>query len=128
MVVVYQQKSAPFAVYETIGDCNLAYPYARMPSKGEARGGVRSFTCAAAGLWDDLTVSGHKYTLDFLPDDIPVRGEPDRLGAVVATQWGHPPILLLAGRVPLHWAWEAITKAWPTTLDGAARVLHSISR
>ncbi|ANN15978.1 hypothetical protein SD37_10210 [Amycolatopsis orientalis] len=128
MVVAYQEKNASFVVFETIGEYNVAYPYARMPCPGDARGGVRSFTCAAAGLWDDLTVSGQKYTLDFLPDDVPISGEPDRVGSVVATRWGDPPLLLLAGRVPLRWAWEAVIKAWPTSLDGAVRVLHSNSR
>ncbi|MGW4132280.1 hypothetical protein [Amycolatopsis japonica] len=112
MNVGHREKSAPFAVFESIADYDLAYPQA--PHHARAR----SFSCAAAGLWDDLTVSGYKYTLDFLPS-----GEHE--GVVVATRWGKPPILLLTGQVRLSWAWEVITKAWPTTLDSAARLLRA---
>jgi hypothetical protein len=128
MIVVQWEQSVPFAVFETIDDYNIAYPQSPMPYHGDVRGRSRSFTCAASGLWDDLTVSGHKYILDFLPGEVPGSCGSAREGTVVATRWGNPPVLLLAERVPLRWAWEVITNAWPTTLDSAARVLHSASR
>ncbi|MFC3456267.1 hypothetical protein [Amycolatopsis speibonae] len=128
MVVTSRESSAQFAVFETIAEYNSAYPHAPMPYKGNARNRLRSFTCAASGLWDDLTVSGSKYILDFLPVGVPAPGWPDREGIVVATRWGDPPIMILSGRVPLGWAWEAVTKAWPTTLGSAARVLNSATR
>ncbi|AGM08034.1 hypothetical protein AORI_5451 [Amycolatopsis keratiniphila] len=123
--MAYREKSAPVAVFESIAEYNIAYPHAQMPYLGDAHPRLRSFTCAASGLWDDLTVSGYKYTLTFLPSGEP---GPEREGVVVATRWGNPPVLLLARQVPLRWAWEVVTKSWPTTLDSAARLLNTASR
>jgi hypothetical protein len=115
-----------YTTYTSVQAYNTAYPDAPMPPSPDARNVLRSFTCAGAGLGDDLTASEKNHTLDFLPGGAPGRDEPDRIGTVVATRWGNAPYLVLAENVSLRRAWEAITARWPSQLSSAAEVLRSL--
>jgi hypothetical protein len=77
-----------FTTYTTAAEYNAAYPDAPLPARLHF---LRSYTCAGAGLKDDLTASEKKHTLDFLPGGVPETEQPDRIGTVVATRWGHGP-------------------------------------
>ncbi|MFC9255668.1 hypothetical protein [Amycolatopsis thailandensis] len=126
MTAASAKKNVPLTVFSTVWDYNVANPQARMLVGIEDRNRLRGYTCAGAGLWDDLVVSGSKYTLDFLPGGAPYPGQPDRTGVVVASRWGYPPFFVLTEHVSLREAWESITDAWPSSLDAAARVLISL--
>ncbi|MGW4528387.1 hypothetical protein [Amycolatopsis sp. NPDC004378] len=116
----------PYTAYASVLAYNTAYPAAVMPPNPDARNVLRSFTCAGAGLVDDLTASEATHTLDFLPGGAPGPGEPDRVGTVVATRWGNAPYLVLAENVSLRQAWEAITGRWPAELSAVVDVLRAL--
>ncbi|UUV32282.1 hypothetical protein NQK81_02180 [Amycolatopsis roodepoortensis] len=100
-----------------------------MPLSVDARNVLRSFTCAGAGLEDDLTGDEKNHTLDFLPGGAPGPEDPDRVGMVIASRWGNGPYLVLAENVPLRQAWEAITARWPSTIvPGIARDSSATTR
>lgn len=113
-----------FTTYTTVAAYNAAYPDAPLPANLNA---LRSYTCAGAGLTDDLTASERKHTIDFLPGGAPEASAPDRIGTVVATCWGQGPYLVLAENVSLKAAWDAITGRWPAQLSEAAAVLRSLT-
>lgn len=119
--------AAPFATYPTVSEYNAAFPDALMPVTTVARNVLRSFTCAGAGLRDDVDDSGVSYTLDFLPSGAPEPGKPDQVGTVVASRWGNAPYLVLAEGISLRAAWEAMTGLWPAGLSAAADVLSALS-
>ncbi|MEU4675319.1 hypothetical protein AB0F91_47165 [Amycolatopsis sp. NPDC023774] len=116
-----------YTAYDSVQAYNTAHPDAPMPLSPDARNMLRSFTCAGAGLKDDLTASEKTHTLDFLPGGAPGPGQPDRTGTVVATHWGNPPYLVLAENVSLRKAWEAITARWPSDLSAAVEALRDLA-
>ncbi|MDT7724933.1 MAG: hypothetical protein QOI21_1509 [Actinomycetota bacterium] len=116
-----------YTAYGTVSEYNAGHPDAPMPPSVNARNVLRSYTCAGAGLEDDLTASEKSHTLDFLPGGAPGPGELDRIGTVVATRWGSGPYLVLAEQVSLRGAWKAITGRWPADLSTAADVLRSLA-
>lgn len=119
--------AARYTSYASVSEYNTAYPDAAMPLSIDGRNVLRSFTCAAAGLEDDLTASETSHTLDFLPGGAPEQDEPDRIGTVVATRWGNPPYLVIAEQVSLRQAWEAITTRWPGDLSAAVDALQPLT-
>ncbi|MEV4604948.1 hypothetical protein AB0K15_47345 [Amycolatopsis sp. NPDC049253] len=115
------------SAHATVQAYNASHPDAPMPLSPDARNMLRSFTCAGAGLRDDLTASEKIHTLDFLPGGAPGPGEADRVGTVVATRWGDPPYLVLAENVSLRTAWEAIVARWPSDLSAAVEALRNLT-
>ncbi|MFD8493118.1 hypothetical protein [Amycolatopsis sp. NPDC059657] len=111
--------------YLTVSKYNDDFPEATMPLSVSARNMLRSFTCASAGLKDDLAGSGLPHTLEFLPGGAPEPGEADRSGTVVASCWGEAPYIVLAEQVSLRQAWEAVTQAWPAELSSVVEVLRT---
>lgn len=112
-----------YVTYASADDYNQAHPDAPMPFSPAGHNFQRGFTCASAGLVNDLSPEQHRYILAFLPGGVPGRNEPDRLGTIVATCWGAPPYLVLAENISLRQAWEDITACWPATLSGVLEVL-----
>ncbi|WP_408629901.1 hypothetical protein [Amycolatopsis aidingensis] len=105
---------------------NAAYPACALPSEPHERNALRGYHAAMAGVEDDVTGSGASLTVEFLPGGAPTAAEPDRLGTVVATHWGQPPVLVLAEFVSLHAAWKAITGHWPTRLSDVRVALAAL--
>ncbi len=120
--------SPRYPSYDSTENYNAAHPDAQMPLSLDARNVLRSFTCAGAGLEDDIAGSGASCTLDFLPGGAPEATQPDQVGTVVASQWGNPPYRVLADRVSLRQAWTTITTRWPAALSAAATVLDPLPR
>ncbi|UMP06778.1 hypothetical protein [Amycolatopsis sp. EV170708-02-1] len=116
-----------YTAHTSVFAYNAAHPDAPMPLSSDARNTLRSFTCAGAGLVDDLIASEKRHTLDFLPGGAPEPGEPDQAGTVVASRWGNPPYLVLAEQVPLRQAWKIITAHWPAKLSSAVEALRSLA-
>ncbi|WP_026455409.1 hypothetical protein [Saccharomonospora iraqiensis] len=110
---------------------NAAYPDCPMPTEPHLRHSLRGYRAAMGGVTDDLTASGESpsagtsaglpatatLTVDFLPGGAPFPHEPDRTGTVVATHWGEAPVIVLARRVSLRAAWEAVRRDWPGRLS-----------
>lgn len=117
-----------FATFESAAAYNRAHPEAVMPARADERNVLRSFTCAGAGLEDDLGDGEGTFTLDFLPGGAPAPGEPDRTGTVVASRWGSAPYLVFAQGVSLRAAWTAIAERWPATLSAAAETARDLPR
>lgn len=115
-----------YTAYATVAEYNTAYPDAPLPLNVDGRSALRSYTVAGAGMLDDLTASEKKYTLDFLPGGSPEPTEPDRVGTVVGSRWGHGPYLVLAENVSLRAAWDAITGRWPAELSEAVDILREL--
>ncbi|OXM56165.1 hypothetical protein CFP71_14985 [Amycolatopsis thailandensis] len=115
-------------VFGSVRAYNFAVPQAPMPSSVVGRNLLRSFTSAGAGLLDDLTMTGTKMTLDFLPGGAPDDDEPERLGAVVASRWGNEPYLVLAMDVPLRAAWNVVVRHRPVTLSAVEGLLRRTRR
>lgn len=110
--------------YLTVSQYNDDFPHAAMPLSVSARNMLRSFTCASAGLKDDLSGGDTTLTVEFLPGGAPEPDEPDRSGTVVASCWGEAPYIVLAERVSLRQAWEAVTQAWPAELSNVVEALR----
>ncbi|WP_394617308.1 hypothetical protein JNUCC0626_48215 [Lentzea sp. JNUCC 0626] len=117
-----------YTSYASADAYNEAHPDAPMPFSTVGHNFLRSFTCAGAGLFDDLTYERKKNILAFLPGGVPRKSGPDRLGTVVATCWGDPPYLVLAENVSLRQAWVDITARWPTALSHVIEVLRNPDR
>jgi hypothetical protein len=109
--------------FETVIDYNTVYPDCALPVDPWHRNLLRGYTAAARGIEDDLAGTGTSMTVEFLPGGAPAPTQLDRVGTVVATRWGNPPYVLLAERVSLRVAWEAIISWWPTRLSQVVAVL-----
>ncbi|WP_410657992.1 hypothetical protein [Amycolatopsis sp. lyj-112] len=119
--------ASSYPVFVSARRYNSAYPDAAIPDGVDVRNTLRSYTCAGAGLDDDLRLTGAKYTLDFLPGGAPEPDGPDRVGTVIATRWGNTPYVVLAEQVSLRRAWDAITRRWPAELSAAAEALRPLT-
>ncbi|WP_116040515.1 hypothetical protein [Amycolatopsis palatopharyngis] len=122
----------PATRYTTIADYNTAHPSSPIPLDLHTRQALPTYHAAMAGLADDLYGTGTALTLEFLPQlspaaDAPDHGGPIQLGNVIATNWGRPPILVLAETVPLAEARKAILNHWPTSLTGVYTALSTVT-
>lgn len=124
MGTLSRARAPRFTTYSTAAEYNAAHPDAPLPARLHF---LRSYTCAGAGLADDLTASEKKHTLDFLPGGAPDTGDPDRIGTVVANRWGEGPYVVIAENVSLRAAWDAITGRWPAELSEAAEILRPLT-
>lgn len=113
-----------YTAYASAEAYNQAHPNAPMSVSSGGHNFLRSFTCAGAGLVDDLSHGRKKNILAFLPGGVPGKNEPDRIGTVIATCWGDPPYLVLAENVSLRQAWVDITARWPVSLSGVLEALR----
>jgi hypothetical protein len=96
-----------------------------MPTSVTARNVLRRYTCAGAGLEDDLTASDKTHTLDFLPGGAPDPDEPDRCRCLCGRVWSstaQPPVLrgrpacrrwCAPGGHPAAWIVETMRHAGP---------------
>lgn len=123
-----QGRPAAYPTMSSVARYNTMFPGAELPSNMRALEGMRRFDAGGIGIEDDLVGSGSLLTIDFLPGGAPQSLESDRVGVVVATHWGQPPIRVLASDVSLWLAWLALTRAWPTRLSVAAEALAELRR
>lgn len=107
-------------------DC--AYPHAAFPAHPADRATLRRFDAAGQGIADDLAAEGVQMSVDFLPGGVPALDQPDRVGSVVATDWGRGPVYVLAVNVPLRRAWLSISTRWPATLSAVQTALEDVPR
>jgi hypothetical protein len=56
-----------YTAYATVAAYNTAYPDAPLPLSVDGRSALRSYTCAGAGIADDLTASEKKVHPRFSP-------------------------------------------------------------
>ncbi len=112
-----------FFQYDSVAEYNLSHPDRQFPEHAGRRNALRGYTAAGAGLENDLGVWPRSCTLDFLPGGAPEPDEQDRIGSVVVSQWGDPPLGVLADGVSLRAAWSLIRHHWPTRLSEARDAL-----
>lgn len=107
---------------------NSAFPEAVMPSNIRELDALRRFDAGDIGVEDDSSGTGALLTIDFLPGGAPLSDDLDRIGTVVASNWGRAPVYVLAADVSLRAAWLAVSRIWPTRLSEAAVSFADIRR
>lgn len=123
-----QAGTAPMRTISSLQRYNSTFPEAAMPSNVRELDTMRRFDAGGIGVEDDVTGSGGLLTIDFLPGGAPQSAESDRVGVVVATNWGRAPVRILAEDVSLWLAWLALARTWPTSLSAAAQALAELRR
>lgn len=108
---------------ESVAEYNHSHPDRQFPEHAGRWNPLRGYSAAGAGLENDLVVWPRNCTLDFLPGGVPEPGEEDGIGSIVVSQWGEPPLGLLADGVSLRAAWNLIRYHWPTRLSEARDAL-----
>ncbi|MFA5708015.1 MAG: hypothetical protein AB7E41_00815 [Mycolicibacterium sp.] len=114
--------------YTSLVTYNDNHPDAAFPPSPAERDALRRFDAAGTGIEDDILDRGMLLTIDFLPGGAPALEEFDRVGTVVASCWGKPPVYVLAEQLSLRAAWRTISAQWPTSLSAVQSALADLRR